>query len=1137
LALSIYCIETKTMKYPILLILFLCHGLAFGQFQKFSSDLFFNRYSTDDGLSQASVNAILKDSKGFTWFGTDDGLNRFDGNQFRIYKKKPGDSTSIAGNTVETLWEDNRGRIWVGTSEGLCIYNQHTEKFISYPMNGLDFYASLDIKEDTVRKRVWMATGATGLSYFDLKSDSMIRYFHPDINDLNVVKIEIAGDSLFIGTLEKGLFVLDLNSNAVKEIILYGANALTKSSIRALLKDGDDLWIGTEGDGLKKYDASLKKIINYNTDNGKLTDDKVWSIARDGNFIWIGTDGGGINVLDTRNDSIRFYQHSYYDLRSISSNTIRCITRDNIGDLWFGTFNGGISFLPAFNIKFHSFRNEPENPYSLPHNAVLSFCERMDGTVLIGTDGGGLVYLKNGKYGTYKFPQGAKAPKVILSIIETSNGDVFLGTYQEGLYKIHANGKVSKYIHNPLKSSSLSSNIVWDMVEDDEGNIWLATEVGLNRLAAFENEFTNYQSVSEYDPPGLFTSDFTQSLVLDNAKTLWIGYFGNLTGCYLPTGRITTYKSGTGPRDIPNKQVLALHLDRRDKNVLWFSSFGAGLVRFHTMEKQFSIKSEENGLPANQVFAIQTDDKGKVWLTTDRGIVRHDPADSSFYVFEKSFGINTTPFKDNSGGRTNSGYIMFGGTNGFTAFLPNEVNFQRKTLDVVFTGFRLFNEEVAIDNNILEKSITETSTLEVPYERAKFMNLEFSVPNFLSPSMVQYQYMLEGFEDRWHTVENKNISFTNLLPGDYTLRVKAGFPSGIWGQEKILSIRVIPPWWMTWYSRVGFVILILAMGYGFYLYRTYRLNNRKAELERIVAEQYQEIHEKNEELARRNEALSAHNEELLANRETISLTNKMLFDAQVQLKEVNLSLEKLVQQRTEKLNETISQLNKTIKELDAFLYSASHDLVSPLKSILGLVNLAKLENKNKQINSYLNHIEISVSKLEAIIQMLMQHSFNTKTELKLEAVNLPKLIEETIHELKFLPEAERIKFRCGFKDAQILSDSHRLKIILSNLLGNAVKYHDTDKQDNIVELEFRNTGAAWSLDITDNGIGIERERLGRVFELFYRATESAKGSGLGLYIVKDTIDRLGGRISVESEIGKWTKFTLSFPLNNSAMLN
>ncbi len=1125
------------MKYRLVFVLGIIHASCFGQFQKFASDLSFNRYSTEDGLSHASINVIIKDSKGFTWIGTDDGLNRFDGNQFRIHKKIADDSTSLISNRIETLWEDSLSRIWIGTKAGLSIFDPHVEKFRNYSRNNQDPLPCLDLAHHKRTGRVWIAGGMQGLRYYDPRPDSIIQPPDQILQNLNAVKVELAGDILYVGTINQGLFAINLSSNTIDQVTLTQSPKASHRAIRALLYEGQSLWIGTEGDGLFRLNTDTKEINRYDVSSGKLSDNQVWALERDGDILWAGTDGGGLNAIDTRTNTTRVHRHSYYNQRSLSGNIIRCIHKDRLGDLWVGTFTGGISYLPAFSIRFHSFRKEPDNNSSLPHNSVLSFCETSNGTVFIGTDGGGLAFLRDGKFGTHTFPPGVTAPKVILSIHEDRRGNIWIGTYQDGLYQILPDKRVKRFTYDVNNRGSISSDIIWDIEEDNDGNMWFSTEVGLNRLLTYENDFTSYRNANTDEPKGLFTSETTQTLLLDSSNNLWIGYFGKLSSCYLPTGRMTTFESKGSNSRIPNKQVLALHLDRRDKNVIWFSSFGTGIVRLHTMDKKFEIISEENGLPGSQIYSIQTDRKGIVWLSGDDGIVRYHPLEKNFYLFETSFGVNASPFRENSGGQTSSGYIMFGGTNGFSAFWPADVNFQKNSLDVVFTGFKLLNEEVPIDQDILSASITETKALEIPYERAKFLDLEFSAPNFLSSAVVQYQYMLEGFEENWHTVDNKTISFTNLLPGKYGLKVKAGFPSGIWGDETLLRLTVTAPWWMRWYARVGLLLLVVGIGLAYYRYRTYSLNKRKAELETIVAAQNQEIRDKNQELAKRNQELSAHNEELLANRETISLQNKMLSDAQVQLREINQSLEKLVQQRTEKLNETISQLNKTIKELDAFLYSASHDLVSPLKSILGLVHLAKLENRNKRIESYFTHIEISVNKLEAIIQMLMQHSFNSKTDLKLEPVDLRRLIEETVGELRFFPEAERINFNFTLKDAQILSDAHRLKIVLSNLLGNAVKYHDTRKKENVVKVDFKRSGSNWMLEIVDNGIGIERDRLDRVFELFYRATESAKGSGLGLYIVKDTVDRLGGSISVDSEIGEWTKFTLSFPVNSVTMLN
>lgn len=1122
------------MKYSLALILTLLSCYCSAQFQRFSDDIFFKKFSTEHGLSQGSVNAVLRDSKGFVWLGTDEGLNRFDGKIFRVFRNHPNDSTSLAGNAVQSLWEDESDRIWVGTMEGLSRFDRHLERFTSFPIADADFYACYDFRYVKTNNRLWMANGIHGLNFVDVSKDIVQRFPHPALENVTVIRLEVIGNALYIGTLENGLLKLNMQNGAITPVDLHVRDSRSSNfsyAIRALRAEGNTtLWIGTEGAGLKKINTATGEIAAYTKAKGQLLDDKVWAIQPEGHRTWIGTDGGGVSVLNTATLKSHHYLHSDFNTKTISSNTIRTIFKDNTGDIWFGTFNGGVNYLPDFSIKFHIFKKEPDNAFALAHNEVLSFLEKGDGTLLIGTDGGGLQYMKDGKFYPYKFPANVEKPDVILSILELENGAVLLGTYQQGLYYISPDKRVRQLRSNANDSTTLTCDIIWDMEEDYAGNVWLATEVGINRIDPYSWKITNFRNEGSTEIPAVFTSEFSQAIMIDSSHTLWTGLFGNIRTYDLTTGELNNYLADTTQhREIPNKQILSLKLDTKNKDVAWFSAFGEGLVRVDVKRRHFDLINKDDELPNAQILAVQSDQQGIVWMSTHDGVVRYDPREKTFFTFEEDFGINISPFGENAGAITTSGYVLFGGTNGFTAFWPRNIHFEKNNLAVTFTGFQLFNKEVPIDNTILSKSITETDVIRVEADQARFMTFEFSAPQFLTPSTIQYQYMLQGFEDKWSVINDKKITFTNLLPGTYKLRVKAGFASAFTGRETVLEIIVVPPWWTTTWARIALLILLAGLAYGFYRYRIYRLHQRKVELERIVSQQNQEIIAKNEELASQNEELSTHNEQLLRHRNTIGVQNQMLFEAQEQLKEINQSLESQVQQRTEKLNETITQLNKTIKELDAFLYSASHDLASPLKSILGLVNLAKHEKPDPTTEAYLDHIEKSVRKLESVIQTLMQHSFNTKAEAQVQKIHLKSLTLETIDELRFTEDARQIKFQYELDDANVVADPTRLKIILSNLISNAIKYRDPQKQTNNVNVTFKRNASTWTLEVLDNGIGIEKTRVERVFEMFYRATESAKGSGLGLYIVKDTVERLGGKIEAESELGKWTLFSVTFP--------
>jgi signal transduction histidine kinase len=313
--------------------------------------------------------------------------------------------------------------------------------------------------------------------------------------------------------------------------------------------------------------------------------------------------------------------------------------------------------------------------------------------------------------------------------------------------------------------------------------------------------------------------------------------------------------------------------------------------------------------------------------------------------------------------------------------------------------------------------------------------------------------------------------------------------------------------------------------------RTNALIRQKGRLESRVREQSKEIKDQNDELAAQNEELTLRHEETVSQREEIAAQNEILTETQRQMANLNRRLERLVQERTQSLDNTIRQLNKTIYELDAFVYSASHDLIAPLKSVMGLINLSRQVNPGNEENTrYLDYMEASIKKLDDVIKSMIQFSRNSNAELITERINLREVVEEIVNDLRYMKEFDKIGFVIVIDPASIvMTDAQRLKIIVTNLVSNAIKYADPTKTQKEVKIQFENGNTSWKLYVSDNGIGIDKKYLSRVFEMFYRATERSQGSGLGLYIVKETVDRLKGEIFVDSEKGKWTRFELIFP--------
>lgn len=1089
--------------------------------------LFFKRISTEQGLPQSSVNSILRDSRGFVWMATEDGLSRFDGTEFRTFRHDPSDSTSLSHNVVHFIKEEEgTGNLWIGTVSGINYFDRLLERFKVFKTDNPPGTVYANAAYDKQHGRLWLACTVAGLRYLDLSSQKVVDFKNAGLDNETVWNVTIAGDSLLIATL-RGLKILNLRSQQLSTFY-------SGSPVRALFADENDLWFGTEGYGLGRYDRITKKITYYNRDNGGTNNNDIWALAKDKNDnLWIGTDGGGLNVLPRGEKISRFYRHSEFDERSLSYNTIRSIHIEPNGNVWLGTYNGGVSYHEVTAIQFQLYRKDFFSENSLRNNAVSAFAEADDGTIWVGTDGGGLHYFKNGVVHRYAMPAKLAHVNVVTSLQEDGKG-LWVGSFQNGLIYLDGRGGWKQYKHNPDDSSSIAANSVWSIQKDSSGYLWVGTNLGVNRFDPKTEVFHHIGHPLKGNINKLFKNVQAQTILISSDNTLWIGSYGLLMA-YLPAlDSVVEIKRvderGRSVQDLRVKTLL------EDNGKIWIGTYGSGLCQYNIRKNTFHILDERDGLPDDIVLSVEKGEEGSLWLSTNRGLVHFNEADTVFTVFDVNYGVQGTTFNRNAALRTSDGRLLFGGTAGFNVFKPHSFNDNQNGLAIVFTDFSIFNKQVKPGSDFLKQSITETQTLDLPHTDSRLITLQFSAFNFLSPDKITYAFKLEGFDDQWqNTGKNNSVTFTNLDPGSYTLVVRASFNGRVWGPEKSLKIIIQTPWWRTQYFRWFAFLLFVIGGYAYYRYHTYQLKQRKKVLEHLVHLQGKEIQKQNLDLAAQNEELKTQNDEMVAQQQMITEQNALLSEAKRELQEINQSLEQVVEQRTETLNETIHQLNKTIKELDAFVYSASHDLIAPMKSVMGLIVLVRRQNQNEEIGTYIDHIERSVKKLEDVILNMIQYSQNSSLVVVHEEVDLYALIQECISDIKFYPGMEAMKFRIDFnsKNATVMSDPNRLKIILNNLIGNCVKYRDVRKESNEVQITFENGKTTWKLEILDNGIGIDRHYFSRVFEMFFRANDRSQGSGLGLYIVKETVERLYGEIYVDSEKCKWTKFTIVIPHESS----
>ena len=683
-----------------------------------------------------------------------------------------------------------------------------------------------------------------------------------------------------------------------------------------------------------------------------------------------------------------------------------------------------------------------------------------------------------------------------------------MGTFRGGL-NVLKDGMIRKFVHDKNNKNSLSNNWIWDIAEDRAGNFWIGTNDGIDKYDPKTQKFSSFKPLDQFSY--LYSVNNIRSLYLDDEAHLWVGSFGGF-------GRFDIHKntfdyfvqSGKKAGDLNNDIIVKIFED--SKHRLWLGTYGGGLNLFDKERKTFKAYTEDDGLPSNLIQSIEEDRHGNLWISTIKGIVKFDPEEEVFHVLDKGFGLQGDVFKHNASLTLSSGKMLFGGINGFNAFFPDSIYFSDRPPKVIFTDFLIFNKLVkpGITNSILSQSIEFTKQIALSYQDSRFISFVFTAPDFTGASGIRYSYQLEGFDKQWNDIGNQSkVSFTNLSPGSYILKIRAS-KNNLWpDQFTSLNITIVPPFYMRKWVVAMAVMMGVFIILAIFRYRSFYYRRRQKLLEQLVDEQNREISEQNKELRTQNNRLQ---------------------DTQEKLKTVNATLEQKVKRRTKKLNQTVEQLNKSIQELDRFVYSASHDLSAPLKSIKGLVNIARIDNKDNNLVTHLDYIERSIAKLEEVISDLIQFSRNSRSELKFEGISLLDTILEINKSLKFLPGYDNIHFKMDIDEGvHVVSDKQRLKMILHNLLSNAVKYHDPEKEYCHVTIAYEEFPDAWRLTISDNGIGISSSHLDKVFQMFYRATELSSGTGLGLYIVKEAIDKLGGSISAKGKEKEGCSFAVKLP--------
>ncbi|MEW4925461.1 two-component regulator propeller domain-containing protein [Algibacter sp. 2305UL17-15] len=1085
--------------------------------QNTKNDAFFEHLGTSDGLSQNDVNCIYQDNLGFMWFGTHDGLNKYDGYNFTVYNPDPNNPKSINSNLIFALDGDEQGNLWIGTSgKGVNYFNRKTETFTHYvnnpedpnSLNGNDVQ---DILVDS-KNRIWVIT-TQGLNVADLNNEP-VSFKHFNFNKLesqlnNVLSVfEDSKGKVYVGTtkglyelieennnlpdtlklvssdnfmvrsiseIENGILLLAIyngfftyNPNAKSNTLKRAFNSNTSTPFNSVRIEGNTVWAGSDS-GLFKFQTTnsfknlklVDKYVYHPQEKNSLSKNIIKSLYRDKTgILWIGTNGGGINKLDpTRKPFLHI--KSSLNPASLSYDKIRSIYEDSPGNLWVGTEGGDLNMLPKQE-NSNSYLGFKKFDYIQKTFAITEVQKKDKKILLVGGENYSALLqlditdinnIKQIDYFDFSSITGS-----VFSILEDSNKNLWIGTYNKGinrwLFDKTSNTYKKDYLsHNERDYLSIPSNIIRNIKEDKDGNIWFATGKGLSMLPKNEISKENPKfETFKYNPDdkNSISHDYILELFEDSKGILWIGTFGGGVNKYIPP-------IGKAP-------------------------------------PKFMAYKEKDGLPNNVVKGILEDDNGNLWISTNKGLSKFDPDNETFKNYDVNDGLQDNEFQELARLKRKNGDLIFGGTNGFNVFNPSEIRDNPIEAETIITKFSVFNKPVHVGdtlNNrvILKHPISQTDHIKLKYKENSF-SFEFAGLHYSAPEKNNFLYMLEGFDKDWIYTNSKKrfATYTNLSPATYTLKVKASNNDNVWDSTpSLLKITVAPPYYLTNFAFLVYSLILLGL---LLLYRRFTI---------------------------------------------IKTTKKHALELEHLEKEKNNELQRI------KLE---------------FFTNITHEFTTPLTLIKGPLNFLQkqgdnLENEVKQEQYKLMQKNTDYL-LRLISQLLDFRKINQgKMRLVMRNSNIVNFIKEVSEPFQFMARKQHIAFNVEASNNNLKSwfDHDSVEKIMNNLLSNAFKFTPESGIINVSiseiegskNLNLENDLSYIEIKVKDTGAGMDEVKVSNIFKRFFseknKDKKNSEGMGIGLAFVESLVLLHQGSIKVDSKVNQGTTFTVRLPKAKKAYTN
>ena len=1055
----------------------------------------------ENGLSNNSVRCIYQDHNGFMWFGTYDGLNRYDGYEFKVFRNRLNDTNSLPHNYIYCINEDLNNNLWIGTGQGVGIYNNLTSKFlpafyfphltkvkqkITYNVNA--------IKTDA-KGNIFIGTNGGGLLFQKGGTNVAVQLAYSKAGGRESTGYNV--QAILIDRKQRvWLFIRDvglcLYNYADSKIQLVNGSL---KSANSLVADGDeDFWMGTYS-GLHKYSILSNSLVkSYYEGPGQLSSDNVASLSFDKQKnLWIGTEGGGVNILDTRTGRIDYILPGE-NKSSLTSKAVVAIYNDNEDRKWIGTLKGGINKIDPLKNQFQTVAHDRLNSNSLIYNFVSAFYEGRDKNIWIGTDGGGMSVWdrKQNTFRNFKHSSNGNSlsSNSITCIKEDYLNHIWIATFGGGINRFIEGSNVFEHYKCINEVTGEENGNVWLLYEDRENNLW-ATTFANGRLYRFNRRLNRFDAFDQN------LIDLI-SIIEDQNGALWAGNSHQLIKIDKQNKKHKIFEIG--------KPVRAIYEDKRGN--FWIGSEGGGLILFNRQQGKIAARySDVDGLSNNAVLNILDDNKGNLWLSTFNGLSRFNPANKTFKNFHYDDGLQSNQFLYNGAFRLQSGEFMFGGIQGFNIFNPDSIISRKYTPAVILTGLRINNVLVSGDSKYVTRiEDDKIEALEIPFNEA-VLSFDFAALEYSAPGKISYRYYLEGWDKGWnYSTALRTANYTNVREGHYVLRVKSTNAEGVWNPKEItVKIIVLPPWYRSWWAYLFYAIIA---GASIYLYLQYRAKQAKLEYQIEIAR------------------LNADKERAELERER---SDREKAQAEYEKTQAEYEKEKAERETERVINEREKEINE--KKL-SFFTDVSHEFRTPLTLIINPLKDLLGKTESNEENKELNIVYRNARRLLSLVdQLLLFRKADTGADrLKISKLDFIGLCEEVF--LSFVQHAKSKKIKYEFdspKDViEVYADKEKIEIALFNLISNALKYTQEDGKV-CFRIDERNDYV--EVSVIDNGPGIPKDVGDKLFDKFYRvhskSSSSKIGFGIGLYLVKHFVEAHQGEVRYESEPGEGMAFYLT----------